>query len=44
MRRTLAAAAVAVALAAVAAAPAPAQDSSLWKVYDSGLKGASTSI
>ena len=40
MRRTLAAAAVAVALAAVAAAPAPAQDSSLWKVYDSALKGA----
>ena len=40
MRRTLAAAAVAVALAAVAAAPASAQDSSLWKVYDSALKGA----
>ncbi|HEX6618093.1 MAG TPA: hypothetical protein VF024_00465, partial [Solirubrobacteraceae bacterium] len=39
MRRTLAAAAVAVALAAVAAAPASAQDSSLWKVYDSALKG-----
>src|SRR6266576_3299378 len=40
MRRTLAAAAVAVALAAVAATPASAQDSSLWKVYDSALKGA----
>ena len=40
MRRTLAAAAAAVALAAVAAAPASAQDSSLWKVYDSALKGA----
>jgi hypothetical protein len=37
MRRTLAAAALAVALAAVAAAPASAQDSSLWKVYDSAL-------
>ncbi len=40
MRRTLVAAAVALALAAVAAAPASAQDSSLWKVYDSALKGA----
>src|SRR3954463_10800197 len=40
MRRTLAAAAVAAALVALAAAPASAQDSSLWKVYDSALKGA----
>src|SRR3954464_7756003 len=40
MRRTLAAAAVAAALVALAAAPAAAQGSSLWKVYDSALKGA----
>src|SRR3954466_2196669 len=40
MRRTLAAAAVAAALVALAAARASAQDSSLWKVYDSALKGA----
>src|SRR3954467_13092973 len=40
MRRTLAAAAVAAALVALAAAPASAQAASLWKVYDSALKGA----
>jgi kynurenine formamidase len=40
MRRTLVAAALAAALAAVAVAPAGAQDSSLWQIYDSALKGA----
>jgi kynurenine formamidase len=40
MRRTLVVAAVAAVLAAAAAAPAGAQDSSLWQVYDSALKGA----